>query len=207
MPVRIRLQRRGARHKAFYRLVAADGRSPRDGRFLEILGTYNPQSKVVSREVEFRLERVDYWLGVGAQPSHTARSLILRARRDAARAPEPEAVAAEEAAVSPGTESSAPAKAVEVEKVAEAAQPAALVEEAKSTEAADETEKAAAAKPEAEEPAVAEPETEADEQAAASVDKEPDELGARGESSDSESTAKASDSKPEDKGKGKSSAG
>ena len=80
MAVRIRLQRRGAKHAPVYRMVAADSRKPRDGRFLEILGIYNPKSKRPEEELQLKLDRVNHWLGVGAQPSDTARSLIKKAR-------------------------------------------------------------------------------------------------------------------------------
>ena len=83
MAVKIRLQRGGATHAPHYRVVVADGRSPRDGRFVEKLGTYDPKNKDESKQLNLELERVDYWLGVGAQPSDTVRSLIKRARRTA----------------------------------------------------------------------------------------------------------------------------
>ena len=58
----------------FYQIVAADGRSPRDGKFLEVIGHYNPTAK--PHAVTIEKERVTYWLGVGAQPTDTVRSLI-----------------------------------------------------------------------------------------------------------------------------------
>jgi small subunit ribosomal protein S16 len=70
MPVRIRLQRFGRRNLPFYRIVVADSRAPRDGRFLENVGTYNPiafEDKV--KEITANGERVKYWLSCGAQPS------------------------------------------------------------------------------------------------------------------------------------------
>lgn len=70
MAVRIRLSRGGSKKRPFYRIVAADSRAPRDGRFIEKLGTYNP---LLPQEHEQRLvvnaERVKYWLGVGALPT------------------------------------------------------------------------------------------------------------------------------------------
>ena len=80
MAVKIRLQRHGAKNAPFYRLVAANERSPRDGRFLENLGTYDPRNKKAEEELKIKLDRAEYWLSVGAQPSETARSLINRAR-------------------------------------------------------------------------------------------------------------------------------
>jgi len=79
--VRIRLQRHGSTHNPNYRLVACEQTVRRDGRFIEVLGTYNPVAKGQSKPLELNLDRVDYWLGVGAQPSDTARSLIKRARK------------------------------------------------------------------------------------------------------------------------------
>lgn len=82
--VRLRLTRLGAKKKPFYRLIAADQRSPRDGRFIEQLGWYDPMRD--PSEVKFDLERVDYWLSQGAQPSDTARRLIERYRKQVAEA-------------------------------------------------------------------------------------------------------------------------
>ena len=82
MAVKIRLQRHGARNHPFYRLVVADARSPRDGRFIEVVGQYNPTSRKRADELKVKVDRVDYWLNEGAQPTDTARSLINRARRE-----------------------------------------------------------------------------------------------------------------------------
>lgn len=76
--VRIRLKRMGRKKRPFYRVVAADARAPRDGRHIEVLGYYNPMPDPV--EVKLDLERVDYWLGVGASPSDKVASLIARVR-------------------------------------------------------------------------------------------------------------------------------
>lgn len=76
MAVRIRLRRTGKRNAACHRIVVADSRSPRDGRFIEILGMYDPRGK--SETVD--LERADYWLSQGAQPSETVEAIIKRAR-------------------------------------------------------------------------------------------------------------------------------
>lgn len=80
--VRIRLTRMGAKKKPFYRMVAADKRSPRDGRFIEQLGYYDPLRN--PHVVKLNLERIDYWLSVGAQASDTATKLIAKARTEAA---------------------------------------------------------------------------------------------------------------------------
>jgi small subunit ribosomal protein S16 len=70
----IRLSRYGKRKKPFYRVVVIDRRRPRDGRFVEIVGTYDPLKKPA--EVKLDADRVKYWLGCGAQPSDTVRSFI-----------------------------------------------------------------------------------------------------------------------------------
>jgi small subunit ribosomal protein S16 len=77
--VRLRLARLGAKKNPFYRVVASDSRSPRNGRFIEKLGFYDPKSNPIV--VTLDLSRVDYWLSVGAQPSDTVANLITRARK------------------------------------------------------------------------------------------------------------------------------
>ena len=78
--VRIRLARGGAKKRPFYRIVAADSRSPRDGRFLEKLGTYNPLLKAEDpTRVTLNEERVRYWLGQGAQVSDRVHRFLHRA--------------------------------------------------------------------------------------------------------------------------------
>ncbi len=74
MSVRLRMQRHGAKKRPFYRVVAADQRAPRDGRFIELLGTYDPLQKII----RLNGERVNYWVGVGAQPSDTVANLIKK---------------------------------------------------------------------------------------------------------------------------------
>jgi len=70
MAMKIRLARGGSKKRPFYSIVAADSRMPRDGRFIEKLGTYNPMLPKDSEErVKMNMERVKYWLGEGAQPS------------------------------------------------------------------------------------------------------------------------------------------
>ena len=81
MAVRIRLARHGRKKAPFYRIVAADGRMPRDGRYIERLGHFDPMAD--SGQLVLDLERVDYWIGVGASPSDTAASLIEKARAGA----------------------------------------------------------------------------------------------------------------------------
>ncbi|MFY9614322.1 MAG: 30S ribosomal protein S16, partial [Candidatus Dormiibacterota bacterium] len=75
MAVKIRLRRMGAKKRPFYRLVVADARSPRDGRFIEAVGTYDPlQTPAV---VRIDAERVKEWMGKGARPTDTARQLLV----------------------------------------------------------------------------------------------------------------------------------
>jgi small subunit ribosomal protein S16 len=76
MAVRIRLRRMGAKKRPFYRLVVADGRAARDGRFIETLGYYNPC--VEPPELKINGERATYWLSCGAQPSETAAALLKK---------------------------------------------------------------------------------------------------------------------------------
>jgi len=74
----IRLRKFGAKKKPFYRVVLTDSRSPRDGRFLEILGFYNPLKEPM--EIKLDLEKTDYWIKNGAKPSDTVKSLIKKAK-------------------------------------------------------------------------------------------------------------------------------
>ena len=74
MAVRIRLTRKGTKKKPFYRIVAADVESPRDGKFLELLGTYNPMLDPAA--ITLKEDRVKYWLGEGAKPSTTVQSIL-----------------------------------------------------------------------------------------------------------------------------------
>ena len=76
MAVRIRMKKMGKRHRPCYRGCAMDARSPRDGRVLEELGTYDPMVADTDARVVLNGERIDYWLGVGAQPSEKVRVLI-----------------------------------------------------------------------------------------------------------------------------------
>jgi small subunit ribosomal protein S16 len=77
MAVAIRLRQEGSKGRLFYRVVAADQRFKRDGRFLEILGTYDPHLKTNNANID--LEKVNSWIAKGAQPSETVRGLIKKA--------------------------------------------------------------------------------------------------------------------------------
>lgn len=74
--IKLRLRRMGAKKQPSYRIVAADVRSPRDGRFIEIVGFYNPQTDPYTLRVDE--ERAKYWLDHGAQPTETVRSLLVK---------------------------------------------------------------------------------------------------------------------------------
>jgi len=76
MAVRIRLARHGAKKKPFYRIVVADSESPRDGKYLEAVGTYNPLRNPA--EISVKQERVQYWLEQGAIPTDTVKSLLKK---------------------------------------------------------------------------------------------------------------------------------
>ena len=76
MATRIRLQRFGKKNQPFYHIVIADGRAPRDGRFIEKIGTYNPMTNPATIDMNF--ERALYWVEVGASPSDTVRSILKR---------------------------------------------------------------------------------------------------------------------------------
>ena len=76
MPVKIRLQRRGKKGQPFYHLVIADGRAPRDGKFIEKLGTYNPLTHPATIQVDF--DRAYHWVMCGAEPTDTARMILKR---------------------------------------------------------------------------------------------------------------------------------
>ncbi len=76
MAVRIRLKRMGAKKRPFYRIVVADSRAPRDGKFIEEIGYYNPISEPV--EIKIDGEKALQWIGKGAQPSDTVKSLLKK---------------------------------------------------------------------------------------------------------------------------------
>lgn len=81
MAVAIRLRREGAKNRPHYKIVVADQRSPRDGKFIEIIGKYDPTKEGENFTLE--LDRAEYWLGVGARPSQTVGSIINKSRKKA----------------------------------------------------------------------------------------------------------------------------
>ncbi|GDX10490.1 MAG: 30S ribosomal protein S16 [Verrucomicrobiota bacterium] len=82
--VAIRLRREGTTNTPYYKVVVTDQRSPRDGKFIEIIGNYDPKKKDLNANID--LARADYWIGQGAKPSDTVRSLIKKVRKSAATA-------------------------------------------------------------------------------------------------------------------------
>ena len=74
--VKIRLRRMGAKKAPFYRIVVADSRCPRDGRFIEEIGTYDPMAE--GENIKVDLERAKYWISNGAQPTETVRGLLTK---------------------------------------------------------------------------------------------------------------------------------
>lgn len=81
MAVKIRLARHGAKKAPYYRVVVADSRSPRDGRFIDMVGRYNPCTD--PSQIDLDLEKIDEWMKKGAQPTDTVVRLIETARKDA----------------------------------------------------------------------------------------------------------------------------
>jgi small subunit ribosomal protein S16 len=114
MAVSIRLRREGARNRPYYKVVVADSRSPRDGKFIEIIGTYDP--KKPDHNSTLKLDRIDHWISKGAQPSDTVRSLIKKNKKQVPAAAAPEAAApavpaaVAEQPVAPVEETAAPAE-------------------------------------------------------------------------------------------------
>ena len=82
MPVHIRLTRKGRKKQPFYRIVVADSQAPRDGKFLDIVGTYDPMRDPA--EIRIDTEKLNHWIGKGALPSVTVRSLIKKSAGAAA---------------------------------------------------------------------------------------------------------------------------
>ncbi len=212
MAVKIRLRRMGRKKQAHYRVVVADSQSPRDGRFVETLGYYKPLSHPA--RIVLNMERVEYWLAEGAEPSDTVRSLINKARKGgdakvavgevdleerkakraeelaARRAAEAKASAETAEAEAPSEEPAAEAEAEAAPEEAEAEEPAAEAEEAPASEVGEapaaEAEEAPAA--EAEEAPAAEaeetPAAEAEEVPAAEAEEATADEGADEEKSE-----------------------
>ena len=150
--VRIRMKKMGRRHRPFYRICAVDGRNPRDGRVIEELGTYDPMIRETDARVTMESERIDYWVGVGAQPSDNVKVFIKKygtngthlAARDAAlerlaaskfKAPVVVASKLKPAEESPAEEAPAPEAPAEEAPAEEAPAAEAPAEEAPAAEA------------------------------------------------------------------------
>ena len=133
--VKIRLKRMGAKKRPFYRLVVADSRSPRDGRFIELLGFYDPLPNPA--KVQIDADKVREWIGKGARPSDAARALLVEqgilAKVPRAFKPAPQAEAA--GAEAPVAETEAPAAEAAAETLAAEEPEAAAAEEAAPAEA------------------------------------------------------------------------
>ena len=168
MAVRIRLKRMGRRHRPYYRICAMDSRAPRDGKVIEELGTYDPMVRDTDARVTLKRERVDYWVGVGAQPTPKVGVLIRKYGTDGThleanaaalakleedrktrvpvivapkipeKAPEPEAPAEEAAATEEAPAVEAATEAPAEEAAAEEATAEAPAEEAGGEEATEE---------------------------------------------------------------------
>lgn len=149
MSVSIRLRREGTKNRPYYKVVVADSRSPRDGKFIEIIGTYDP--KVHGENSTLKLDRAEHWLSRGAQPSDTVRSLLKKNKARAAagateegapatpppmrmKAAAKKAAAKKAEAASAPVEAAAPAEAPAPAEASEAAAPEAAPVEAPATE-------------------------------------------------------------------------
>src|ERR1700724_3129059 len=108
MAVAIRLRREGALNRPYFKVVVADKRSPRDGKFIEIVGTYDPKKPGLNSTL--KLDRIEHWISKGAQPSDTVRSLIKKSKNPEAAAKRDAATAAKKAAAAAASKA-APAPA------------------------------------------------------------------------------------------------
>jgi len=144
----IRLSRGGAKRRPYYRIVVADSRKSRDGRFIERLGSYNPMlEKDDPKRVQLQEERIKHWIGVGAQPSERVQKFLAQAgmmeaptihaqtKKDKPKAKAQERMAAEEEAKKAAEEAAAAAEAEAAEAAAAPAEEEAPAEEAAAEEA------------------------------------------------------------------------
>jgi len=126
MAVAIRLRREGALNRPYFKVVVTDKRSPRDGKFIEIVGTYDPKKPGMNSTL--KLDRIEHWISKGAQPSDTVRSLIKKNKN-------PEAAAKKAAAAEAKKAAAKPAKTPPVSESAPSAAPAAPAESVPATPA------------------------------------------------------------------------
>ena len=139
MAVVIRLRREGALNRPYFKVVVADKRSPRDGKFIEIVGTYDPKKR--GNNSTLKLERVEYWISKGAQPSDTVRSLIKKNKNPEAAAKKAAAAEAKKAAkpkAAPPKTDAAPAAEAPAPEAAAPETPAAPAPATPAAEAAPE---------------------------------------------------------------------
>src|SRR6266480_3309286 len=123
MAVAIRLRREGALNRPYFKVVVTDSRSPRDGKFIEIVGTYDP--KKVGQNSTLKLDRIEHWISKGAQPSDTVRSLIKKTKNPEAAAKKVAAKAAKKTAAAPKPAPTPAAAATEPAEPAAATTPTA----------------------------------------------------------------------------------
>jgi len=143
LSVKIRLARHGAKKAPFFRVVVADSRMPRNGRFIEIVGRYNPRVKPY--DIELDIDAVDAWIAKGAQPTEAAAKVIAIAKGEKEMAPAKEKLSkraiakkeAEEAAAKEAKEAAAAEKKAAAEAAAAEKEAAAAAEEAPAEEAAE----------------------------------------------------------------------
>ena len=167
MAVRIRLKRLGRRHLPFYRIAVMDSRSPRDGRSIEDVGHYDPMISDKSQRVTLNMERIDYWISVGAKPSDKVAVLIdkVKKNRFGTASEPPPMTAPKEPPPEPAAEEAAPTDEAEDAAAADddaTADEAAVEEEAATDEAPAEEEAAADEEAPAEEEAAADEESKED---------------------------------------------
>jgi small subunit ribosomal protein S16 len=148
MPLKIRLARAGSKKRPYYHVVVADVRSPRDGRFIETVGAWNPMLPKDGDRVKLDAERINYWIGHGAQPTDRVLRFLDQAgivKRDTRNNPEkalPGKKAQERVAMAKQAEEDAKAKAAAEAEAAEAAKAAAAEAAAAPAEAPAEEEAA-----------------------------------------------------------------
>ena len=113
MAVRIRMKRLGRKHRPFYRICAMDSREKRNGKTIEELGTYDPMLADKAARVQLDMERVDYWMSVGAQPTEKVAVLIKKVKKNdfgETKSPPPMTLPKEREAPAPAAEAEAPAE-------------------------------------------------------------------------------------------------
>ena len=138
MSVKIRMKKMGRKHRPFFRICAVDSRHPRDGRVLEELGTYDPMVPETDARALLNPERINYWLGVGAQPSDKVRVLIKKYGAQGTHAEQQKAalerMATPKAIPEPGAPAYVPAAETPEQTTAEGPEGATQVERVKQSE-------------------------------------------------------------------------